>query len=97
MQVTCLLCPFESELTEGRASRSPQVGVLTDSSSWTVCYFVSHSEADFGGDMYQSLEFITADATSQAQILGTCVRYFVLMSRDFDSSYGRSGASCFGL
>lgn len=52
------------------ASRSPRVGVLTDSFTWTFYYFVPQEGTDIGGDMYQSSEFVALDARSQGEILG---------------------------
>jgi hypothetical protein len=57
-------------LIEYSASRSPRVGVLTDSFTWTFYYFVPLEGSDTGGDMYQSAEFIALDSRSQADILG---------------------------
>ena len=57
-------------LIENSASRSPRVGVLTDSFTWTFYYFVPREGADIGGDLYQSSEFVALDARSQGEILG---------------------------
>lgn len=58
-------------LIEYSASRSPRVGVLTDSFTWTFYYFVPREGADIGGDLYQSSEFVALDSRSQGEILGS--------------------------
>ena len=53
-----------------RQSRTPRVGVLTDGYTWTFYYFVPEIGADSGGDLYESADFIAADETAVAKILG---------------------------
>lgn len=68
--LNCMFSLLQRVLIEYRASRSPRVGVLTDSFTWTFYYFVPREGADIGGDMYQSSEFVALDTRSRADVLG---------------------------